>query len=344
MEALISVIVPVYNAARYLTDCVQSVQTQTYSNWELILVDDGSTDGSAELCDKLAAGDRRIRVVHKENAGVSAARNDGIYRAKGEYIAFVDADDTVMPDYLETAVDLAQAEQADLTALSELCPGDVYWPDGHILRDEVIPLENEEQRLWYLLNQYALCEIGFALHGKLFRTALLREHNLFFAEGIHLGEDLLFQMTCIMEAKKIVSSSHVAYCYYQREKSLMEGQRKRVTLMEYDRFLERLMPNSDFWKEQLPVIYMRTMDIQFRQKPAGEMVQYLPQLHGCSLWHEMVIKSCRNFEKFIHGQGMKDGMKLYFKICLYGTILGDCPKPYDSLGRMMGLLLRIKTK
>lgn len=344
MEDLISVIVPVYNAVSYLTSCVQSVLEQTYSRLELILVDDGSMDGSAELCDRLAVEDGRIRVVHQENQGVSAARNAGLRLAEGSYCAFVDGDDTVMPDYLKTALELAQAEQADLTALSELCPGDVYWPEGHILRDEVIALENEEQRLRYLVNRYALCEIGFAMHGKMFRIDFLQKHQLSFAEGIHLGEDLLFLMTCIMRAKKIVSSSHVAYCYYQREKSLMEGQRERVTLAEYDRFLERLRPEEKFWQEYLPVIYMRTMDIQFRQKPAGEMVQYLPQLRGCRLWQEMIRQSCRSFGKLIRGLGAKDGTKLYLKTCMYGTILGDCPKPYDLLGWAMGLLFKIEMK
>lgn len=125
MEALISVIVPVYNAARYLTDCVKSVQAQTYSNWELLLVDDGSTDGSAELCDKLDAGDSRIRVVHKENAGVSAARNDGIDRAKGEYIAFVDADDLVHPQYLELLLEGINRTGAEISICSF-----ASFPDG----------------------------------------------------------------------------------------------------------------------------------------------------------------------------------------------------------------------
>lgn len=344
MEELVSVIVPVYNAAPYLEACVASIQNQSCPSWELILVDDGSADGSGELSDKLAAGDSRIRVVHQQNRGVSAARNAGLQLAKGQYCAFVDGDDTVMPDYLETAVRLARTEQADLAALSELCPGDAYWPEGHILRDERISFENDAQRLSYLLNRYAMCEIGYGLHGKLFRLSFLQEHGLSFAEGIHLGEDLLFLMTCIMEARKLVTSSHVAYCYYQRAGSLMDGQREQITLAAYDRFLERLNPNRGFWQDRLPVIYMRTMDIQFRQKPAGELVLYLPQLHGCRLWQEMVEASCHSFGRFVQGLGLVYGLKLWLKICLYGTILGVCPKPYDALGRIMGALLQMKEK
>lgn len=121
MEELVSVIVPVYNAAPYLTSCVQSVQVQTCSDWELILVDDGSADGSSILCDRLAAGDRRIRVIHKANAGVSAARNDGIEQAKGEYIAFLDADDLIHPQYLELLLQGIHRTGADISICGFQC-------------------------------------------------------------------------------------------------------------------------------------------------------------------------------------------------------------------------------
>lgn len=118
MDELISVIVPAFNAAPYLEACIQSIQKQTFPNWELILVDDGSTDGTSELCDRLEAEDKRIRVIHKANAGVSAARNDGIDRAKGEYIAFVDADDLVHPQYLELLLEGIHQTGTDISLCS----------------------------------------------------------------------------------------------------------------------------------------------------------------------------------------------------------------------------------
>ena len=92
-KPLVSVIVPVYNVYPYLRDCVQSVQAQSYQNWELLLVDDGSTDGSGELCDELAVEDDRIRVFHKPNGGLSDARNHGMHHARGEYFCLLDSDD-----------------------------------------------------------------------------------------------------------------------------------------------------------------------------------------------------------------------------------------------------------
>ncbi len=109
----ISVIVPVYNAEIYLRQCVESVLAQTYSDWELILVDDGSTDGSGLICDGFAASDDRINVVHRSNGGLSIARNVGIDLARNGYITFLDADDMLHPQFLELSMDLIEKSDAD---------------------------------------------------------------------------------------------------------------------------------------------------------------------------------------------------------------------------------------
>lgn len=115
--ACVSVIMPVYNAAAHLEAAVQSVLRQTLQDLELILVDDGSTDGSAGLCDAAASGDARVRVVHQANAGICAARNRGMDLAKGEYLSFCDDDDTFLPDFLETALAAARRSRADLVRM-----------------------------------------------------------------------------------------------------------------------------------------------------------------------------------------------------------------------------------
>ena len=110
----ISVIVPVYGVREYLPACLKSLTSQTFRDFELILVDDGSTDGSGAICDAWAGRDGRIRVIHKPNGGLSSARNAGLDRAKGRYIAFVDSDDTVLPDYLAFLYSAIQRKQADM--------------------------------------------------------------------------------------------------------------------------------------------------------------------------------------------------------------------------------------
>lgn len=115
-EPLISIIVPVYQVREYVSGCIESLLTQTYTNLEILLVDDGSTDGSGEICDQYAGRDNRVWVVHQENQGLSAARNAGLDCAKGEYIAFVDSDDVVLPDFIETLYGLVRKYQADIAA------------------------------------------------------------------------------------------------------------------------------------------------------------------------------------------------------------------------------------
>ena len=110
----ISIIVPVYNCEKYIEECVSSILAQSFSDFELILVNDGSKDGSGALCDVLALSDARIRVFHKENGGAASARNLGLDNAKGEFIAFMDADDTACPDFLERLFGAAEKNNADL--------------------------------------------------------------------------------------------------------------------------------------------------------------------------------------------------------------------------------------
>lgn len=114
----VSIIVPVYQVREYLDVCVQSVLAQTYTDLEIILVDDGSTDGSEKICDRYAETDERVRVVHQKNKGLSGARNEGLKLAKGEYIAFVDADDKVSPFFIELLYELAEKYHARIAVCS----------------------------------------------------------------------------------------------------------------------------------------------------------------------------------------------------------------------------------
>lgn len=129
---MISVIVPVYKAEKYIESCVQSILAQTYGDFELILVEDGSLDRSGEICDALAEADTRIRVIHKENGGAATARNAGLDVARGEYIAFIDGDDCVHPKYLEFLLRLQRETNADFA----MCYYDFFTEEGDWFKDE----------------------------------------------------------------------------------------------------------------------------------------------------------------------------------------------------------------
>lgn len=341
---MVSVIVPVYNAEADLESCIVSILTQTDGNLELLLVNDGSTDGSQAIMEDWAKRDSRIRLLKQPNRGVSAARNLGLSKAKGEFATFVDSDDTVSGDYLASAQ--ALIEGVSLAAMSELCPGDPYWGDAHILEDGVFALSSDEERMRFMMENFLPCKLGYGLHGKLFRMDFLRKYGIRFPKGVSLGEDMAFLMLCLMRAEGVSVSSQTVYTYYNREHSLSSGVKGKITLREYDGFLSGLAGElpGQFWEACFPVLYMRTMDIQFRQKPAREMAANLVQLDGCRLWKKMAERGAHADSLFRKTLGWKDGSKLYGKLCLYGYLTDCCPVPQCWLGWLLALVLRIQKK
>lgn len=149
-EPEISVIVPVYKVERFLPACIDSLLAQTFADFELILVDDGSPDNCPALCDAAAEKDNRVRVLHKANGGVSTARNAGLDMARGKWIAFVDSDDSVQPDYLEKMYTAALAVGADIALCGGQCvdeEGGVIGPGEPRITDEVMGREEALRRL-----------------------------------------------------------------------------------------------------------------------------------------------------------------------------------------------------
>ncbi len=140
-QGLISVIVPVYQVKEYLSRCVRSIERQTYGDLEILLVDDGSTDGTGELCDALSREDERIRVFHKENGGTSSARNLGLAQAKGEYLGFVDGDDFIEPDMYERLMEAALRSGADMVQIGR----DELTAKGEVLPPICLPPDEEEK-------------------------------------------------------------------------------------------------------------------------------------------------------------------------------------------------------
>lgn len=152
----VSVIVPAYNAGKYLSAAIESVLAQTYGGWELILVDDGSTDSTPAICDNAALADSRIRVVHKRNGGQSSARNAGIRVAGGEYLTFLDADDMLAPSFLEIMVGVAWREKEEIVASPLLHSGDE--PDFGGIEDMEIQREDSVELVEKIMYQTAAVE------------------------------------------------------------------------------------------------------------------------------------------------------------------------------------------
>ncbi|MBQ9782222.1 MAG: glycosyltransferase family 2 protein [Clostridia bacterium] len=176
MNDLISVIVPVYNVQKYLPRCIESILNQSYKDIELILVDDGSPDNTGEICDYYAKKDSRVVVIHKENGGVSSARNAGLNIAKGKFINFVDSDDYIPNDSLENLINLQKENDADLVC----CTFERLLQNGNIVQtkfyDKVLYIDNikSEEVNIFLSNHFrGPC-------AKLYRSSILKCNNLFF--------------------------------------------------------------------------------------------------------------------------------------------------------------------
>ena len=190
---LLSIIVPVYNVKSYLKKCVESIINQTYTNLQIILVDDGSTDGSQDICDEFAQRDSRIVVIHKENGGLSTARNVGRDRAKGVYIAFVDSDDWLEPNMYEALISQLEKHEADIVACSFYeCKGDGKKAVGDSKNIRVIDTEE----IFINKNQ-----LRFLVWNKVFRRSFVEEMR--FVPG-QVYEDFHFCRQVFLKTKKLV--------------------------------------------------------------------------------------------------------------------------------------------
>lgn len=232
MDELVTVIIPVYNKCSQIARCVASVTGQTHTLLRIVLIDDGSTDGSGELCDELAREDARVVVVHQENGGVAAARNAGLGQARGAWIAFVDADDYISPYYIEDLLDAAR-DGYDMAlcraAWVQDSDRETNAPFRRASRTEAIA--GREACVRHFAN-HALYN---SLWGKLYRAELWE--NLLFKEGM-ISEDLFLSHALLYRAKRIVILDAVLYAYVQSAESIMRSAFSPVRLDALDAWEE----------------------------------------------------------------------------------------------------------
>ncbi|MCI6229211.1 MAG: glycosyltransferase [Clostridiales bacterium] len=237
---LISVIVPVYRVEKYLDHCIRSITEQTYSNLEILLVDDGSTDGSGEICDRWAARDSRIRVIHKQNAGAGAARNTALDAAGGDLIAFVDSDDYLHPNMyahlyslMKDGVDIAECE-IGITETDELSMDDGTGA-------EILVCDTEEALRLHIQDEI----FRQTPPNKLYRRACVGDIR--FPEG-NLIDDEFFTYRVLGNARKLAHSSACMYAYRQQPGSAMHKPYSLRRLQGLDAKLQRL----SYFEERFP--------------------------------------------------------------------------------------------
>lgn len=243
MKEKISIIVPVYNVEAYLERCVESILKQTYTNLEILLVNDGSTDKSGELCDKLALRDHRIRVIHKENGGLSDARNRGIDEASSNLIGFIDSDDYIDEDMYETLYRQMVASKADLSMCGHY---DVY----HQIPEKQVA----EIKTWELMPEEAIKMVmeakilSVTAVNKLYKKALFEQ--LRFRIG-KIAEDAFIMVDLIHQCSKVVATNEKKYYYVHRENSITT----QKFSLKFLNVIEAYEQNAKIISENYPDLY-----------------------------------------------------------------------------------------
>ncbi|MEQ6389256.1 glycosyltransferase family 2 protein [Bacillaceae bacterium S4-13-58] len=205
----ISIIVPVYNVEDYLTECIESILKQTYSNIEILLINDGSTDGSPSICDKYASLDNRVKVYHKENAGVSSARNFGLRNASGDYVGFIDSDDWISPKMYETMINCLEFEEAEMCIFTKYIRGKTELSISNI---KTLNL-NKQEAMMSILNY----NFPTSLWTSLYKRSCL--DGLYLNEEIHHLEDFEYQFRVLSSINKVAICHEAFYNYRLRSGS-----------------------------------------------------------------------------------------------------------------------------
>ncbi len=223
---LVSIIVPAYNVENFIGQCIKSILNQSYRNYEIFVVDDGSYDCTGNIIEEFDGEDKRIHACKQPNKGVSAARNYALEQINGDYCLFVDSDDYLEPDALEKLVSAMESNRADWVN----CQYKRVDENGNSLENYdfikgFIDLSKEKDRLTFIRDTLMDYKVGYEIWDKLYRTDIIKKNNLRFDENCHIGEDLEFNICYAMAAKSIICIEDRCYNYRIRSNSAMDNAR-----------------------------------------------------------------------------------------------------------------------
>lgn len=302
----LSIIVPVYNVCDYLEECLNSILNQTYQDWEMIIIDDGSTDGSERLCDKFTSG--KIKVFHQSNSGLSAARNLGLKHATGKYIGFVDSDDVILLNYYQNLIFLAEENQADI-----VCSVISAYGKKQNKQNVYYEILDKDEAMKQLIIQN---KFNHGVCVKLFNKEIAQKVNF---EIGYTSEDVLYSYNAFKIAQKIVFTNYSGYLYRVRNDSITTSS---FTQKNFDLYKIMLKIKEDI-KISFPYFYTIFNDKFFYcklyyLKKSIELNNY----KSFECFYAQIFKGINfSFLKFAFTKSRS--IKLFFK-CLF---LGFLPKP-----------------
>ena len=312
---LVSVIVPIYNAEKYLDKCISSIINQTYSNLEIILINDGSKDNSLYICNKYAKNDNRIIIIDKENEGVSISRNKGIEISSGEWISFIDADDWLEPNMYEVMLSKCKNEELDVIVCN------CYINNNNEVKNSFLTLDdtfyNKEEI--NVLQKKFLCK-GIKKYKpyvwgmgapwcKLYKSRLIRENDIKFVPGLTRNEDGLFNLYILEYAQKLLYIPKCLYHYRVLSNSLSHGKQENI-IKNTEKNIDELIKFADkFNKDKIFVNGVYTRVITSTQ-------QYLQYL----FFYDINIKTYKKRKKQILNLMKKDRYDIACQKFNYSTM------------------------
>lgn len=332
---MISIIVPIYNTEKYLSECIDSILAQSYTDFEVLLVDDGSTDKSGEICDEYAKTDSRVRVFHKANGGVSSARNVGLDNAQGEWVCFVDSDDTIPMDTLDSYAS-SISDNTDLV----MSAYEVRNESGEIIRKYTKYDDRLFSQCDFLKEMYArrIEEYQGYIWNKLFRRSVIELYKLRFNEDIVFNEDRLFivQFVC-KTVNPIFFLNHVTYSYLEHANNAMSSLQKAynskfVTDLDALILMKKEIDNLSFGNE---LRWVTIGGIRNSYEWNHRLMMQHGVYDGKNHWY-MVWKMIRNGIFFLH---LKDTARplinllfprLYIKKGLRNKYIDTCFNRYEE--------------
>lgn len=283
MQPLISIIVPCYKVEKYLPECIDSIIKQTYTNIEIILVDDGSPDKCGQICDEYVTKDHRIQVIHKTNGGLSDARNVALDIAKGEYITFVDSDDYIAQDYVEYLWHILNQNKADISAML----------DKHFIDGKTLTTVIKEDKVNVISPKDYLCKLFYQINvttgaqAKLYKKELFK--NIRFPKGL-LYEDLLTIYKLVNNCSRIAISDHISYFYRERPGSIIGSPFNQLKYISTIAIIKQLSEDQK--------LYSKDIQKAIDNRIVGHLFHILLQIPSNNLEEKEVIIQNINQRRF----------------------------------------------
>lgn len=308
-QPCVSVIVPVYNVAEFLEGCLESILAQTYRDYEVICVNDGSTDASGEIAEQYAEKDKRIRVIHQENKGLSAARNTGLKAARGTFISFLDSDDYIHPQFLEYMLFVIEREKTDIVACTLVHSKEKYQPLPHSFTPSDIIVTRLNETFYNFLNRKDMVSNVCV---KLYRRSVI--DSLRFIEGIYF-EDVPFTIATMHQAHSIALTNMPFYYYYRNMNSIMRSSFNLkkvlsyvVVIREIYQYVQQNRP------EALSLVREKILNKRFKMM-INQVVRKQKDKKVRRALFDEIQKQVQTL--FKEGLISYDGLKFHHKIALY---------------------------